>query len=91
MNHPVLDVEISTTAGFAGMDSEPLGKARDAFAALGETLNDALAPLREAMAANAPDELEVSLELSFKGEAKWVVVSAGGSATATVKLTWKKS
>jgi hypothetical protein len=89
-NSPDLEIVVTPSPGFASTEGAPLAKAREAFDALGVTLKEAVGNLHQAWEEHAPDELELRLELAFKGEAKWVVISAGGQATIGVKLVWKR-
>lgn len=91
-NRPELEIETSLAAGTSAHGGAPLEKARNAFEALGEVLNDSILSFRHAIqdTTDPPDEVELRFELAFKGETKWVVISAGGQATAAVKLVWKK-
>lgn len=93
MSKAELDIVISKDSGFAGAEEAALAKAEDAFESLGETLAQSILPLRARLEAmpDAPDELEIKLELAFKGEAKWVVVSAGAQATVGIKAVWKRA
>jgi len=35
-----------------------------------------------------PSQVELSLELTIEGKGKWVIVEAGASVKASVKVTW---
>ena len=87
-----LEIVVSPGAGFAGAGDVAVTKAREAFDALGELLTDAIEPFRQKIrsTADSADEVEIRLDLSLKGEGKWVVVSMGGTATVSVTLLWKK-
>jgi inner membrane protein involved in colicin E2 resistance len=87
-----LEIVVAQQAGFAVATGARLEKATAAFEALGESLSTSLFPLQERLAAssNAPDELEMSLALAFKGGASWVVLSASAEATISVKASWKR-
>lgn len=87
-----LEIVLSPGAGFAGAGEVAVAKAREAFDALGELLTDAIEPFRQKVheTADSADELQIRMELSLKGEGKWVVVSMGGAATVSVTLLWKK-
>ena len=86
-----LEIVISPDAGYAG--EAALVKAREAFDALGTLLAEAVEPFRMKVrdVAESADELEIRLNLSLKGEGKWVVVSVGASASVAVRLVWKRS
>jgi len=85
-----LEIVVSPAAGYSHTGYPPLEKAKDAFQSLAATIKDVLVPVHQALADSAADEVELRLELAFKGEAKWVVISAGGQATVGLKLLWKK-
>lgn len=88
-----LEIVISPDAGYAGNGEAALVKAREAFDALGTLLTEAVEPFRRKVrdVAESADELEIRLNLSLKGESKWVVVSVGASASVAVRLLWKRS
>ena len=81
-NTSELEIAVAPTAGFAAAGSTNLEKAKGAFDSLAQAIEEAILPLRQklALSKNAPDELELRLDLEFKGEAKWVVISVGGGA-----------
>src|SRR5262245_51479662 len=87
-----LEIVVSPGAGYAGAGESAAAKAKEAFSALGALLTDALEPFRAKVraVAESADELEVRMDLALKGEGKWVVVSAGASASVSVRLVWKK-
>lgn len=87
-----LEIVITPGAGYSATGDATLTRAREAFNALGALLTDAIEPFRKKVseAAASIDEVELRLELSLKGEGKWVVVSLGATATASVKLVWRK-
>lgn len=87
-----LEILISPESGFSATGGAYAAKANEAFDALGALLTDAIEPFRKriAEATASADELELRLDLSLKGEGKWIVVSLGGTASVSVKLVWKK-
>jgi hypothetical protein len=86
-----LQIYITEGAGYLSAEEESLVRAKESFDALGDTLRDAVLPLRAKLREipGGPAEVEISLDLALKAEAKWVVVSATAEATIRVKLVWK--
>jgi hypothetical protein len=90
-DQPSLEIAFVEQAGYASATGAVSEKAKDAFDALGSLLSDSIEPLRRKLteAVASADEIELKLELGLKAEGKWVVLTAGGSATVSLKIVWK--
>lgn len=82
-----LEIQISPTSGYAASGEKTVARAKQAFQTLGDLLEDAIQPFREKV--KNVDEMEIGMNISLKGESKWVIVSASAEASVHVKLTWK--
>lgn len=80
---------IAPASAFAGGPAI-LENAVDALQDLGKALSSASQKFWTALASSgvAPTEIELGLEFAFDGKGKWLVVEAGASAKASVKLKW---
>lgn len=81
----------SASSTFSGGDGRPqLENATQALENLGSALSTAADNFWDALARSSvlPNEVELALEFAFDGKGKWLVVEAGASAKASVKLKW---
>lgn len=88
-----LEIMVWRSSGDYSVNAKELAEnAKNAFAALGDSLAGAVEPFLTKMNAlrDSADEVELTFTLAFKGSGNWVLLSAEGSATTSVKLTWKK-
>jgi hypothetical protein len=87
-----LEIVISPDTGYSDAGGLSAVKAKEALDSLGNLLIDAIEPFRRKIEERAASihEIELRLELSLKGEGKWIVVSASAGATVGVKLIWRK-
>lgn len=87
-----LEILVSKEAGYADAGGTMSEKAKEAFDSLGALLTEAIEPFREKLnkTTAAADEIELKLDLALTVGSKWVVVSAEGGATVSVKLIWKQ-
>ena len=86
---PQAVILIAPASAFAGGPAV-LEDAVEALQDLGKALSSASQKFWSALALSgaAPDEIELGLEFAFDGKGKWLVVEAGASAKASVKLKW---
>jgi hypothetical protein len=69
-----------------------LQNATEALEDLGTALTTAADRFWTALAKSKvlPNDVELALEFAFDAKGKWLVVEAGASAKASVKLTWTR-
>lgn len=89
---PTFKIVVAQQSGFSGALGGVTDNAKDAFDALGSMLSDAIGPFRKILneSLDSANEVELRLDLAFTGGGNWIVVSASGSATLSVKLVWKR-